>query len=129
MALASTRHDRSIVVACDLPYLNPRLLAWMAGMPFEGEALVPLVTPADDGGTARAVAVPQSLHAIYHRSCLPTVRRLLAHGERRVQAFLGEIGVQYIAEAELERIDPGLASFLNANTADDWRRLGENVGR
>lgn len=117
MALASARHDRCLIVACDLPLLNRGVLAWMAALPFEGDALVPLVAVSGDEANERR---PQSLHAIYRRSCLPALRDLLDDGERRVSRLLDAIRVVHPAADELLAIDPGLASFVNMNTTSDW---------
>lgn len=113
-ALETARHDRCLIVSCDLPFLNPVLLAWMAALPFDADALVPVLRDTQDRSDR-----PQSLHAIYRRASLPAVRDLLAHDRRRVAALLSAITVHWLAEVDLRRSDPDLVSFLNLNTPTD----------
>lgn len=109
--------DRCIVIACDLPYVNPRLLAWMAGLETDADALVPVTHGTSrQGGTE----VFQTLHAIYRKSCLPAIEQCLRRGDPRTTSFLDRVQVQTIPEASLRSIDPSLKSFLNINTPGDW---------
>jgi molybdopterin-guanine dinucleotide biosynthesis protein A len=99
-----------IVVACDMPFLNERLLLHLLTSVADGDAAVPLV-----GGRA------QPLHAAYSTDCLPTVRTLLRLGARSMHDLLSRLRVRYIAESRCLDLDPdGLSSF-NMNTTDDFR--------
>ena len=118
-ALAVARHDRCLIVACDLPLLRQELLGWMVRQPFEGDALVPLVPILNRVGQAGELERAQSLLAIYRTEILPAVRHLLDSGERRVDALLDAIHVTYLSEDTLRNVDPDLASFQGVNTAED----------
>ncbi len=120
MALGWTSHDRCIVVACDLPFLNPDLLRWMAAQAFTEDALVPMVSGTDPGGSSTPNPRPQPLHAIYRRSCLGAVQQLRSSGERRLGRLLELIDVRYLGDEEIRRIDPELRSLLNLNSLEDW---------
>ncbi len=122
MALSRAANDRCIVVGCDLPFLNPDLLRWMAQFDFTEDALVPMVRGVEAGGATGATPRPQVLHAIYRRSCLDPVRRLRSSGERRLGRLLDLIGVRYLHEDEIRRLDPALRSFLNLNSEEEWDR-------
>lgn len=57
----------ALAVACDMPFLNPRVLRYMADLPRDYDALVPSI-----GGRW------QPLHSIYAKAYLATVEDLLA---------------------------------------------------
>jgi molybdenum cofactor guanylyltransferase len=118
-ALRAARHDRCLVLACDLPLLAPALLGWLAACQTDRAAVVPLSREPGAAGATR----PQPLVAVYHPSCLPHVTALLDSGERRMSALLDRIEVRYVEPEELEMVDPGLRSFLNLNTPEDLARV------
>jgi molybdopterin-guanine dinucleotide biosynthesis protein A len=116
-ALDHLAYDRVLVVGCDMPLLNPGLLRYMAGLPADADALVPRWTDAQ--GKLHV----ETLHAIYAHRCIEPIHRRIEAGRLKVQALLDEVSVRYIDEAELRRHDPGLESFRNANTPEEWERL------
>ncbi len=121
--LTALRHSgaaRTLVVACDMPLLNPALLRFMASVPGPYDALVPRLALPD--GTLR----PEPLHAIYSPACEPVAARLIALGARKLAAFLNEIDARYLDEREVLPYDPALLSFANANTPGEWERIREN---
>jgi len=83
-ALRRARHEHCFVVACDMPFLRPAFLAWMAAQRRSYDALVPRVPGESRQGSG---AIWQTLHAIYGVDCLPPIERRLAAGERKVIGF------------------------------------------
>jgi molybdopterin-guanine dinucleotide biosynthesis protein A len=122
-ALATARHDRCLVLACDLPLLSAALLAWLADLPCDRDALVPIsrVTTFDPESDDRRR--PQPLAAIYARRCLPRVSALIGAGVRRLSALLECLDVCFVEPDALERIDPDCRSFLNLNSPADLERV------
>jgi molybdenum cofactor guanylyltransferase len=114
-ALAAASHDYCLVVACDMPFLNPALLRWLAGLPRDYDALVPRLPGESRQGGA---FVFQTLHAIYARSCLPAIERRLGAGHLRVVGFFEDVRVRAVEEREVRALDPDLRSFFNANTPE-----------
>ncbi len=119
-ALTAAPAEFALVVACDMPFLDPRLLAYMAGLPRRYQALVPRV-----GGRWHP------LHAIYARSCLPIIDSLLAQGGNSLEELLSRLDVQALSEDELLRHDPQGLSLFNLNDDRDlararaiWKRAG-----
>ena len=116
-ALAHARHDACLVVACDMPFLNTALLAYMAGLPRASfDALVPLIP--DRSGDAEAPLIYQSLHAIYRKSCLVPIQRRLAAGSRRVHDVYPDVRLRTISADEAALYDPELRSFVGLNSPD-----------
>lgn len=114
-ALLHARHEHCLVVACDMPFLNPDLMAWMAALERNYDVLAPrLAGESRQGGKL----VFQTLHAIYGRACLEPIEASIAAGDLRVVSFFDRVRVRAIDEAEIRRLDPDLASFFNANTPE-----------
>lgn len=113
---ASNHH--SLVVACDMPFLNVSLLRYMQGVAADYDVVIPRV-----GGLTEA------LHAIYSKNCLPFMERQLQMGDLRIVHFFPQVRVRYVGQAEMETFDPEHLSFFNINSQEDldraraiWRR-------
>lgn len=106
--LAAASADFVLVVACDMPFLNTRLLAYMASLPRDYQALVPRL-----GGRQHP------LHAIYAHSCLPVIESLRAQGCNSMGDLLARAGVRELAEEEVRRLDPEGLSLFNLNNRAD----------
>jgi molybdenum cofactor guanylyltransferase len=107
--LAASAHAHNLIVACDMPFLNPALLAALAAEPRDYDVLIP----------RRADGELETLHAIYSRACLGPITEQLAAGGGRVIAFFSRVRVRYLDELWLRRYDPELRSFDNLNTPEE----------
>jgi molybdopterin-guanine dinucleotide biosynthesis protein A len=116
-ALNHLPHDRVLVVACDMPLLNPALLRYMSSLPTDADALVPRWT--DTEGKPHI----ETLHAIYSRRCIEPIRLRIETGRLKAQALLDDLSVRYLDENEMRRYDPRLDSFCNVNTPQEWEEL------
>ena len=113
--LLAARHDYALAVACDMPFLNAELIAFMLARPRDYDVLVPRsLTP---GATRNALGV-ESLHAVYGKSCLEPIRATLASGRRQIAAFFPLVRVAYVEPEEARRYDPAGRSFENVNTPE-----------
>jgi molybdopterin-guanine dinucleotide biosynthesis protein A len=112
-ALAAAHHPLVAVVACDMPFIDPNLLAVERDL-LEAEE-VDVVLPCSPEGV-------EPLHAIYRRAtCLPAVEAALAEGQRRLIAWLPQVRVRTMPAAEVAHFDPRFRSFVNVNTPEDFR--------
>jgi molybdopterin-guanine dinucleotide biosynthesis protein A len=107
-ALAASPAEWTIVLACDLPFVQTPLLARLVERREGVDAVVPR---ARDG--------VHPLCALYRRSCLPAFRRRLCAGDLRVVAALDDVRVRWIEHDEIEEVDPGGLSFVNINTLEE----------
>jgi molybdenum cofactor guanylyltransferase len=107
-ALEAAAFPRVIVVACDMPFLNAKLLAFLCDFDPGADAIIPRV----DGAT-------QQLHAVYSRNCLPIMREELAGKNYRIGVLIARLNVHYVEETEIRAHDPELRAFTNINTPDD----------
>jgi molybdopterin-guanine dinucleotide biosynthesis protein A len=110
-------HTHALVVACDMPFLNLSLLRYMLPLASGYDIVIP-----------RMNDYLEPLHAVYGKSCLPAIQRLLDQGRRQIIAFFPEVRVRYIEEAEINRFDPQHLSFLNVNTPEDWQEVQRLLG-
>jgi molybdenum cofactor guanylyltransferase len=110
--LNATQATTALVVAVDMPFVQPALLAFLLAHHQENTLLMPVV-----GG------IPQVLLALYPRSILPHIETLLRQGKRAPRALLEVAPVQYIEEARLREVDPQLRSFVGINTPQDLRKI------
>jgi molybdopterin-guanine dinucleotide biosynthesis protein A len=107
--LAAATTPLCLVVACDMPFLNAALLRWL----IEQADGVDVVLPVVDGQM-------DPMHAVYRReACLAAIGRALARGEKRMIAYLADVRVREVGEAELGRFDPELRSLFNVNTPEN----------
>ena len=68
---------------------------------------------------------PEPTHALYNKACLPHMQRRLEADELKIIGFFEEVRVFYLAEEELDRLDPDRLSFFNVNTQKDLDRAHE----
>ena len=115
-AVTQAIHERCLVVACDMPFLNPALLRRMTIEPGDYDVLVPLIPGESRQG--RDGFVYQTLHAIYSKQCLQPIERRIAQGKRQVVGFFEDVRVRTLDIAEIARWDPNLQSFFNANNPE-----------
>lgn len=99
------------VAACDMPFISASAYKLLFEAAEGHDAAVPV----------RENGFLEPLHAVYRReSMLAAVEESLREGERRLSGPLGRMkDVIYVPVERFERIDPGLKTFLNVNTAED----------
>jgi len=103
----------ALFVACDMPFLNAKLLAHLCKLTTDDDckdAIVPVV----DG-------YEQTMHALYHRRCLPAIEARLANNQRRIVSFFDDVNVYRVPEDDIRSFDPEFHSFMNVNTPEEWR--------
>lgn len=131
--LLYTHAPSALVVAADMPFLNPRLLRYMLSYPQSYDALVPIHphnTPQMNTDTPRCCISEKSgspsieqvepLHAVYSRACLPHMQAALDEGIRRMADILARLDTVYLSPEEVARHDSSGMSFTNINTREDW---------
>jgi molybdenum cofactor guanylyltransferase len=114
-ALRHARHERCLIVSCDMPFLNIDLLRWMSTQGEGSDVVVPaLPLRTRQGGDVTY----QTLHAIYSRRCLEPIERRLDAGERKIISFFHDVVVHPVPVSAIERFDPHRRSFFSVNTPE-----------
>jgi molybdopterin-guanine dinucleotide biosynthesis protein A len=105
-------HPHTLIVACDMPWLNRSLLKHMISLRQEADIIVP-----------RWSEFPEPLHAIYHKVCLPPIEANLQAKRLKIIRFYDEVSVRYVEREEIKQFDDDGRSFANINTPQDLRKL------
>ena len=113
-ALAACERDAVLVMACDLPEVEPRLLLALL-------ALVPVEDRYDVIAPRRADRF-EPLCAVYRPRLLPELARRIEADDMSLQRLLEDVNTLAVPEAELRRLDPELRSFRNVNRPEDLVR-------
>jgi molybdopterin-guanine dinucleotide biosynthesis protein A len=109
--LEAAHNHHSLVVACDMPFLDLNLLRYMI-----------LLSPGQDVVIPRVGGLTEPLHAIYSKKCLQPIERLLSAGGFKIIDFFPEVRVRYVEEQEIKLFDPRCLSFFNINTLADLEK-------
>jgi len=111
-ALAWSNNPRIFVVACDMPFLDAGLIRRLASLLGDEAALV----PESDAGL-------EPLHAFYAKGALPRLEGALAAGRVRIIDLIEEVGARVVPAEDVAKMSPGVDSFLNINTPEEFSRL------
>jgi molybdopterin-guanine dinucleotide biosynthesis protein A len=111
-------YDYALVVACDMPFLNPDLLRYMISLPRDYCVLAPRVGDKIE-----------TLHAIYSKACLPRMAELLEAGRLRINDLFRVVTARYLSPEEMERFDPEHRSFFNINSPGQLEEAQKIIGK
>lgn len=117
-ALQAVTTPLAFACSCDSPLIQPGLVRHLAGAAHDADVVCPIV-----GGH------PQPLVAAYRPStCLPVFREHVERGQLRIVVAYAGLRRKTLTEAEARRFDPGLRSFLNANTPERLAEIDALLG-
>lgn len=114
-ALTYSETAYTLVLACDMPFVNPDLLRYMIALNEQDNGPYDVVAPRVDGH-------PQGLHAVYSRNCLEPIRSRLDQDRLKVIGFYDQVRTRYLEPSEYAPFDASGLSFQNVNTPDDLVR-------
>ena len=109
--LASADSSYSLVVGCDMPFLNRDLLRYLIDIAPNFDAVVPKVN-----------GLLEPLHAVYSKECLAPIRELLNQDRLGISQIFNLVKTRYVGQDEIARFDPQCLSYFNINTLDDLRK-------
>lgn len=98
----------SLVVACDMPFLNLSFLRYLVEQAPGHDIVIPYI------GTHQ-----EPLHAVYSKDCLGPMEALIEQDRLQIIQLLPMVRVRRITEPEIDRLDPEHLSFFNINTPAD----------
>lgn len=119
-ALAASARPRTLVVACDMPFLSVPLLRRL---------VQPFPSPDVDAVVPRTHQGLQPLCAVYAARCAEPLRERIARGLLRAADLRDSVRVEEIGPEELATHDPDGLMFANVNTPHDYARAKDLVGR
>jgi molybdopterin-guanine dinucleotide biosynthesis protein A len=120
-AIASASNPIVAVVACDMPFANPKLIESMSRLLVEEEADVVIArVDSEDESTKRSGGY-EPLHAVYRReSCLPAIAAAIEADQWKVIAWFPQVKVRVLTAEEINGADPDGLAFWNVNTPEEF---------
>ncbi len=117
--LTHASHDAVLCVACDSPFLEPKLLTYLVSVLGEYDAVMPETFAHHDDTTQTTL---QTLCAAYSKRCLSIIELMLRESELRVHALQERAHIKCISPEIWQAFDPDGMSFFNINTPKDFER-------
>ena len=112
-ALSAANHSSVAVIACDMPFINPKMISAELDLMLNSGA--DIVIPRTSDGL-------EPFHAIYRRAtCLPHVTSAIDKKRWRVDSWFSMVNMQIFTTEEIKKYDPQMYSFMNVNTREELR--------
>ena len=105
---------KAFFVGCDMPFLDRRVIEYFLSLAQTADIVV-----------QRTKDYWQPLHAIYPRTLLKPIERLLQQGELSIIKAYQGMRVREVTGEELKPFDPDLHTLSNINTPEELKRLLE----
>ena len=114
--LAGLRHVRgrcaaTLLTGCDLPFLTPAAVEWLADQLGDHDLVIPEVA-----------GVLQPLCAIYRTGIEPAVQGLLATDDRSLHGLVRVTNARRLTEAEARGFDPSLRFLRGVNSPEEYEQ-------
>jgi molybdopterin-guanine dinucleotide biosynthesis protein A len=103
--------DLIFVSACDMPCVDPAVIAYLFDHIDKYDAVIPRWNPD----------MLEPLHAVYRRTALTNY--LECHNSLSLREMVMNLSARYIPVDELRQIDPELRTFININKLEDLERI------
>ena len=116
-SLSAFRGERILVLACDLPLVEPALLRLLLSRGASADVTLPLVAGR-----------LQPLVAAYGPDALEALGETLVEGRLGLVRALAPLRMEIVTEPEVRAVDPGLRSFVNVNDAAALRHAERLAG-
>jgi len=107
----------SLVLACDMPFLNQPLLRYMIEVSDGFDFVIPRINN-----------LFEPLHAVYSKNCVAPAEFILKQGRKVIIELFDFVKVRYVEAEEIDRFDPQHLSFFNINTMEDLE-LARKIAR
>ena len=111
-ALEAASSELVIVVACDLPFLDERMLTRLLELASTG-----------DGAWVRTADGVEPLLACYRRDVRATIRQQILGGRLKLADLASRLAMTELNGAELSRFGLPARLLANINTPDDYARI------
>ena len=129
--LRRASHNTVLCVACDGPFVEPKLLTYLVSVLGAYDAVMPYTYSSrqaplrnkDIGVTNpshNTQITLQTLCAAYSKRCLPIIESMLRESELRVHALQDRAHIKRVSPEVWQAFDPEGMSFFNINTPQDF---------
>ena len=103
--------SHAFVIACDMPFINEKVILYMKGLIDNYDVVVPQ--------TSRGL---EPMHAFYSKNCIQPIYRCLEKGKLRIIDFFSEVKVKIVNENEFKGLDASTQSLINLNTPEEYKK-------
>jgi len=117
--LIASESPYSLVVGCDMPFINIDLIRYMTSLIQKFDAVVPRLE----------MDKIEPLHSIYSRRCTDIIQKQLEHRHLKISQTLDKLCVRYVEREECINFDSQLLSFFNINSPSDFTRAISIAGK
>jgi molybdopterin-guanine dinucleotide biosynthesis protein A len=114
--IVTASQHQAFFAACDMPFLNQSFIRYMIDQAPECDVIIPHA-PTEENSSSDGL---HPLHAIYSKVCIKPIAQLLEKNIFKIIRFFPEVRVKRITQEEIQKFDPQLLSFFNANTPEDF---------
>lgn len=111
-ALKHARKPLSLVVGCDMPFLTPGFIEFMAQTAAIADADITVAQSVEHGYEA--------LCAVYNQTVLPKVEEAMAVGELKLAMLFANVNLRTLTLEECRPFDTHGVLFSNVNTEEDF---------
>jgi molybdopterin-guanine dinucleotide biosynthesis protein A len=119
-AIFYSKEPFTLVLACDMPFVNRSFLNYLIQQAPDFDAVVPRIWPQD---------FVEPFPAIYSKSCLPSFLADLTSNRLRISDALKGHKVRYVDLAEIEEIAEPDRLFFNVNEREDLERAAHMLNQ
>jgi len=119
--LKRASHNTVLCVACDSPFVEPKLLTYLVSVLGEYDAVMPYTHREIHASHNDVQITLQTLCAAYSKRCLPIIKSMLRDSELRVHALQERAHIKRVSPEVWQAFDPEGMSFFNINTPEDFK--------
>ncbi|PLR81587.1 molybdenum cofactor guanylyltransferase [Bacillus canaveralius] len=109
--LLASKHDKNLVVACDMPFISVKLGQFLLEQLNQYEAAVPEINSR-----------LHPLFAAYRKETVPSIQESLSEDQLKIRSFLHRVNSKILKEDELSGLGLDGASLYNMNNPDEYRQ-------
>lgn len=102
----------NFVVACDIPFINLKLIKYMISRRYGFDVVVPKTQKGYE-----------ALFAIYSKNCIQPIYTILNTDDLRIKGVFAKVRLKEITEQQLKNFGDPNTLFMNINTKDDLCRI------
>lgn len=117
-ALHTIKTSKAFIVGCDMPLLNPVLIAHLCSLSGNSDVTIPWL---DNG--------PEPLYGVYNRQCLDKIEENLQKKVFKITKVLSSLRLRKIGQDEILDLIGDLNTFLNINFHQDLDFLMKQISR
>jgi molybdopterin-guanine dinucleotide biosynthesis protein A len=116
-ATLAAKGELLFVSACDMPFVDPRVVSYLFGAIGDYDAAIPRWNEQ----------MIEPLHAVYRRSAL--LLYLESHTSLSLRTMVRTLNARYIPVEDLQGFDPSLKTFTNINKLEELEHLNHVSGK